>query len=161
MWCNIVHIFCILLFGSRPGEFDITFKHYPGGVCSPYLHSIKVGEEINVYRVGERTRHPGTFVGVVAFGVGITAALPIACEELEKGDAKKVVLLWSSRTMQDTFWADRVAEMKVRCCTSVYQCNGVPGNVQRATCVELVAGSWWLVAQARPKRRLFGRGIQK
>ena len=35
-------------------------------------------------------------------------------EELEKGDAKKVVLLWASRTMQDTFWEDRIAETKVR-----------------------------------------------
>eukprot|EP00729_Bicosta_minor_P021883 gene21883-30973_t len=94
---------------KRPGEFDITFKHYPGGVCSPYLHSIKVGESINVYRVGVRTRHSGDFVGVVAFGVGITAAFPIACEEMEKGDAKKVVLLWASRTMKDTFWENRIA----------------------------------------------------
>lgn len=30
-------------------------------------------------KVGVRTRHSGDFVGVVAFGVGITAAFPIAC----------------------------------------------------------------------------------
>ena len=30
-------------------------------------------------------------------------------EEMEKGDAKKVVLLWASRTMKDTFWENRIA----------------------------------------------------
>ena len=27
---------------ERPGEFDITFKAYPNGVCSGYLDSLKV-----------------------------------------------------------------------------------------------------------------------
>ena len=28
------------------GEFDITYKYYPGGKCSGYLESLNVGDEI-------------------------------------------------------------------------------------------------------------------
>ena len=32
--------------------------------------------------------------------------------ELEKGDAEKVTLLWASRTLQDTFWMDKLLALK-------------------------------------------------
>ena len=34
---------------ERAGEFDITFKLYPGGRCSGYLDSIQVGQSIDVF----------------------------------------------------------------------------------------------------------------
>lgn len=36
---------------ERPGEFDITVKVYPGGVCSGYLDSVQVGESISAFNV--------------------------------------------------------------------------------------------------------------
>ena len=102
---------------KRPllGEFDITFKVYPGGRASPYLDSIKVGEFINVFPMGNKQRQHGGLVGVVAFGVGITEALPIARAELEAAtDAQQVLLLWASRTAQETFWHSQFAELKAK-----------------------------------------------
>ena len=89
---------------ERAGEFDITFKLYPGGRCSGYLDSIQVGQSIDVFGMGRKQRQPGPFVGIVAYGVGITEALPLAAAELSKPDASHVSLLWASKTVGDTFW---------------------------------------------------------
>jgi len=97
----------------RNDEFDITLKVYPNGRASGFLDRLQVGEEINTFGVSaNRTRKPGTFVGIVAYGVGITEGLPMAKAELEKGDANQVVLLWASRTSKDTFWSDDIESLK-------------------------------------------------
>ncbi len=96
---------------ARAGEFDITFKVYPGGQCSGYLDSIAVGESMQCFGKGKNERRPGTHAGFVAFGVGITEALPIARAELEKGTAH-VHLLWSCRTFADMFWHDEIAALQ-------------------------------------------------
>ena len=41
----------------------------------------------------------------------MTEGLPIAQAELEKGDAQRVVLLWASRTWEDTFWHEELAAL--------------------------------------------------
>ena len=89
---------------ARPGEFDITFKVYPGGRCSGYLESVKVGESVLAFAKGKKKRNLGvgiTHVGVVAFGVGITEGLPIAEAELLRGEAERVHLVWAARTHED------------------------------------------------------------
>jgi len=100
------------LSAERPGEFDVTFKLYPGGRCSGYLNSLAVGNSITVFGRGCKKRRPGTHVGFIAFGVGITEALPIAKAELIAGDAQKVHLLWGARTFGDMFWHDEVAALE-------------------------------------------------
>jgi len=96
----------------REEEFDITFKVYPNGRASGYLDRLKVGDEINTFGISaKRVRNPGAYVGIIAYGVGITEGLPIAKEELEKDDAQKVVLLWASRTFNDTFWHDEIVSL--------------------------------------------------
>ena len=93
----------------REKEFDVTFKVYPNGRASGFLDRLEVGDEIGSFGMkAGRRRNPGNFVGIIAYGVGITEALPVAAAELEKGDAKEVVLLWASRTMADTFWHDEI-----------------------------------------------------
>jgi hypothetical protein len=80
-------------------EFDITFKVYPNGRASGFLDRLQEGDSINSFGIHcGKTRRSGSFVGLIAYGVGITEAWPIARAELEKGDAQKVVLLWTSRT---------------------------------------------------------------
>lgn len=97
----------------RDNEFDVTLKVYPNGRASGHLDRLKVGEKVNTFGMtaGKR-RNPGAFVGMVAYGVGITEVLPVAQSELEKGDANKVRVLWASRTMEDTFWHDEIKDLK-------------------------------------------------
>ena len=97
---------------ARQGEFDLTVKMYPGGRCSGYLDSVAVGESISVFRRGVKERRPGARVGLVAFGVGITEALPIARAEVEKPDAREIHLLWGARTFGDMFWHEEIAALE-------------------------------------------------
>ena len=97
---------------ERPGEFDITFKAYPNGMCSGYLDQLKLGDKITVFKMGSKTRQPGSHVGLVAFGVGITEALPIAAAELAKPEAQHVRLLWASKTHGDLFWHEEIAALR-------------------------------------------------
>lgn len=96
---------------ERHGEFDLTIKVYPNGRCSGYLDRIKVGECIHVFPRGNNQRSTPGLVGLVAFGVGITEALPLAEAELAKGDAHQVTLLWALRNREDEFWKDRIVAL--------------------------------------------------
>ena len=93
---------------ERPGEFDITFKVYPNGRASGFLNKLKIGDKVNVFRMGNKRRQPAGFVGVVAYGVGITEALPVVMAELQKTDAKQVGLIWAAQTRGDTFWHTQI-----------------------------------------------------
>ena len=86
---------------------------YPGGRASGHLDRLKVGETINVFAVGNRRRHAGRSLGLVAYGVGITEALPLAAAELAKG-TQRVVLLWASRTAADMFWAAELGALRAK-----------------------------------------------
>merc|ERR1711862_53355 len=96
-------------------EFDITIKVYPNGRASGYLDRLAVGDTIGSFGLqkGKIRQTPGSgkpfVVGLIAYGVGITEAWPIAKAELEEhGEADKVILLWASRTKSDTFWNDEM-----------------------------------------------------
>jgi NAD(P)H-flavin reductase len=96
----------------RDNEFDVTFKVYPNGRASGFLDRLKIGDEINTFGMRtKKTRNPGDFVGVIAFGVGITEGLPMSRAELAKGDAQNVILLWASRTSADTFWHSEIEDL--------------------------------------------------
>lgn len=93
----------------RENEFDITIKVYPNGRASGPLDRLQIGDKINSFgKSVNRRRNPGKYVGIVCFGVGITEGIPVARAELEEGSAGKVVLLWASRTRNDTFWGDEI-----------------------------------------------------
>jgi len=97
---------------QRPGEFDITIKVYPGGRSSGFLDCMQIGEEVRVFKKSEKQRSPGDLVGIVAYGIGITEALPVAISELARPDAKRVALLWSSQSSHCTFWHDDIAKLR-------------------------------------------------
>mmetsp|Transcript_5297 Transcript_5297/g.5167 ORF Transcript_5297/g.5167 Transcript_5297/m.5167 type:complete len:158 (-) Transcript_5297:284-757(-) len=93
-------------------EFDITLKVYPNGQASGFLDRLQIGEELQTFGISaKQTRQQGAYVGIVAYGVGMTDGLPIAKVELEKGDAQSMVLLWASRTWDDTFWKEDIAAL--------------------------------------------------
>jgi len=90
----------------RDTEFDVTFKVYPNGRASGYLDRLQVGDTIHSFgKPNSRYRNAGKRVGIIAYGVGMTEALPVARAELDHGS--RVTLLWASRTLQDTFWKDQ------------------------------------------------------
>lgn len=94
-------------------EMDITVKIYPNGRASGFLDRLKIGDHIQSFGMRKNTtRNPGKFFGGIAYGVGITEIIPVAEAELRKGDAEKVVVLWASRTSEDTFWGDKIEELK-------------------------------------------------
>ena len=103
-------------------EFDITIKIYPNGRASGYLDRLVIGDTIRSFGLqkGKVRQTPGScqtpfVVGLIAYGVGITEAWPIAKAELEEhGEADKVVLLWASRTKMDTFWNDEMKDYQNR-----------------------------------------------
>lgn len=99
---------------ERPGEFDITVKVYPNGRASGFLDRVPIGGTIEVFRKGNNERNPAKYIGIIAFGVGITEALPLAEAELRKPDAKHVHLIWQSRTIGDVFWAERISTLKAQ-----------------------------------------------
>jgi ferredoxin-NADP reductase len=138
---------------DRTGEFDITVKVYPGGRASGYLDSIQLGESISVFKhpACNKTRNPGSHVGFIAYGVGITEALPIAAAELTKSDAQKVQLLWASKTMEDTFWHEAIDQLKeehgdrfeVAMLLSRQEKEGVlQGRVSKELLAEVFDGRW-------------------
>lgn len=118
--------------------FSITYKMYPGGICSGYLDSLDVGDSMLAFRGGANIRQvpipdgtPATAtvrgqemcVGLIAFGVGITECLPVARAELEwnmdaaaqgKGGRahKKVTLVWATKHKEDVFWMKEIDAMK-------------------------------------------------
>lgn len=98
--------------GQRAGEFDVTFKAYPNGRASGYLDSLQVGDELDVYRSGSKRRQAGRYVGVIAYGIGITEALPVAAAELANDDAEQVTLLWAVRRSGDVFWENEIDALK-------------------------------------------------
>jgi len=76
------------------------------------LNRLKIGDTIQSFgKSANRHRNPGSFVGIIAYGVGITEGLPVAASELEKGDAEEVVLLWACRTWGDTFWHESIQNL--------------------------------------------------
>ena len=52
-------------------------------------------------------------VGLIAFGVGITEALPVARSQLAKpvDVVERVVLLWGNKTWMDVFWQEELQEL--------------------------------------------------
>jgi NAD(P)H-flavin reductase len=99
----------------RETEFDITVKVYPNGRASGFLDRLQVGDTMGTFGMSaSRRRNPGDFVGIIAYGVGITEGLPVTAAELANGNADKVILLWASRTMADTFWHDKIELLKIQ-----------------------------------------------
>jgi NAD(P)H-flavin reductase len=140
---------------QRHGEFDITVKVYPGGVCSGYLDSVQVGESISVFKMGAKQRVAGRHVGLIAYGVGITEALPLCAAELSKPDAEHVRLLWASKTYGDLFWHDEIAALRaahperfsVATILSREQREGcLHGRCSAAVLAEVFDGAWGTAA---------------
>lgn len=139
----------------REREFDVTLKVYPNGRASGFLDRLRVGDTIQSFGMHKgKTRPPGSCVGLVAYGVGITEAWPIAKAELKSDRAQKVVLLWASRTKSDTFWNDEMEEYKKKYpdtfqLVHIYSRENVPGCLHGRIDPEVLADVFDGGAEAR------------
>lgn len=96
---------------ARPGEFDLIIKIYPAGpaAVSSYLEGLQEGEYAQMSGpypprpLMHQSRDGGRYVGIVAFGVGITEALGVISGELQRRDADEVVLVWALRERSELY----------------------------------------------------------
>jgi NAD(P)H-flavin reductase len=137
---------------EREGEFDITLKIYPNGRASGYLDRVEIGEEIQVFRKGNKQYNPGEYVCIIAYGVGITEAFPTAVAELEKSQVTKVVLMWALRKQDEEFWTNEMNEVAARFpdrfdLVRVFSREAVEGaqfgRINGEMINEVLAAKWW------------------
>ena len=120
----------------RATEFDVTYKLYPNGRASGFLHQLVPQPPQQpqpqqhattttttttphtmihsfVKKHSSRRRNPGgTHIAIIAYGVGITEGLPVARAELLLFPAERVILIWCVRRMADTFWSEEIQELR-------------------------------------------------
>ena len=68
---------------DEKGKFEILIKSYPQGKVSSYLHSLKVGDSIEVKGPFPKIKYTANMkkkIGMVAGGTGITPMLQIIKE---------------------------------------------------------------------------------
>ena len=87
------------------GTFDLIVRVYKNGNVSRWLDSLAVGASVTMKAfppsVPADRRNPGSRVGLVAYGIGITELYWTALNELQDPQVEEVVLLYATRTMED------------------------------------------------------------
>ena len=96
---------------SQPtGYFDLVVKRYPTGVMSSHIHSLKVGDSLDMK--GPNIKYPyqaNTFkeIGMIAGGTGITPMLQVLQRILANpADKTKVNLVFANETEEDILLRD-------------------------------------------------------
>lgn len=90
---------------NTKGYFDLVIKSYPQGNVSSYLHSLEVGDNINVK--GPFAKLPYTAnmkkeIGMIAGGTGITPMLQMLHEILDNPhDQTQVTLIFANQSEED------------------------------------------------------------
>jgi len=92
---------------DTPGQFELLVKRYEGGAASQYLHNLPAGSSVEFKHIQFNVKVQYPFVGkktitMVAAGTGITPMYQALFRLLETpGDAREVVLIYGSRTVED------------------------------------------------------------
>lgn len=102
---------------DRLGSFDLAVKIYPNGKYSAYIASLTVGDGVLISGPFPHPRFPLRRRGaralcVVAFGIGITGALPLVRAELGRGDVAHVALLHANRFQADTALGEELERLQ-------------------------------------------------
>eukprot|EP00929_Paragymnodinium_shiwhaense_P049693 TRINITY_DN25046_c0_g1_i2.p1 TRINITY_DN25046_c0_g1~~TRINITY_DN25046_c0_g1_i2.p1 ORF type:complete len:294 (-),score=42.12 TRINITY_DN25046_c0_g1_i2:494-1375(-) len=142
---------------ATPGELELCVKRYQQGRMSTYLCDTAVGDSVLMsgpfppFWVPLVRAGPADRIGLIAFGVGITEAWPLAELEVAKKTGASVRLLWANRTPQDTFDVAKMREaaedsdgrLKV---TLIYsRLGGEEGDLRGRVCAQVlqdVFGDW-------------------
>ena len=88
------------------GTFDLVVRVYRRGACSRWLDSLQLGDSVRMMwpwpsPLPASRRNPGTHVGLIAFGIGITELYRTAVQELERLEVKEVVLVYATRSVEE------------------------------------------------------------
>merc|ERR1711904_151580 len=110
-----------------------------------------------------KLRRPGCYVGIIAYGVGITEALPVARAELEKGDVEQLTLLWAVRTADELFWCKEIQALQrehegrfkfVACLSRQKRAGMLHGRITVQILRQVFDGAWGTaLASENEKRR--------
>lgn len=100
---------------SQKNSFDLCFNVVPGGMVSPYLGSLKEGEEIEWMgpmghfhvRKNETTER---FV-FIATGTGIAPMKPFIMKLLEEGETRPIQLYFGLRHKADMYYFEAYSEL--------------------------------------------------
>ena len=109
----------------RDGEFDITVKVYHDhiGGTSSYLDSVKLNE--NVWMTGPfppfksmKKVNYGSQLGIIAYGVGITEALPVILYEMNHNNnttfkKKEIVFIYCNRCTDDIVFFKKINNLSL------------------------------------------------
>eukprot|EP01039_Chlorochromonas_danica_P004744 gene4744-5196_t len=100
---------------DQVGYFDVVVKAYEYGKLSPYLHSLKIGQQVDVRGpIGRfkylKNSHPK--IGLIAGGTGLAPCLQVIRTVLDcpeyKDDTTNFVLFFQNRTEEDIFLEDEL-----------------------------------------------------
>lgn len=98
---------------DQAGCFDLVVKSYEFGKLSPFLHSLKVGQEVEVRGPVGRFKYAKNAhkrIGLIAGGTGLTPCLQVIRTILEcpeyKDDTTHFVLFFQNRTEDDILLQD-------------------------------------------------------
>ena len=90
---------------DEKGRFEILIKTYPQGKVSSYLHSLKVGDSIEVKGPFPKIKYTPNMkkkIGLIAGGTGITPMLQIIKEVLKNPDDRtELHLVFANNTEED------------------------------------------------------------
>lgn len=91
--------------GNLKGSFELYIKVYPNGKVSSYLHSLKVGDIIEVKGPFQKLQYKANMkkrIGMIAGGTGITPMIQIIKQILnDKDDVTEVDLLFANTGEED------------------------------------------------------------
>eukprot|EP00171_Calliarthron_tuberculosum_P002626 IDg2626t1 len=91
---------------NRVGSFDLVVKVYPEGKYSTHLAALSVGDAVLMSGPFPHPRIPmirrtARALCIIAFGIGVTSALPLARAELASEEFAQVAILHANRYRDD------------------------------------------------------------
>ncbi|KAI8997828.1 hypothetical protein BDB01DRAFT_772613 [Pilobolus umbonatus] len=93
------------------GFVDFVIKDYPRGKMSRHVHSLKVGESIDIKGPFEKyswKKNPVKHVGMIAGGTGITPMLQLLRNIFESQDRPKISLIFANQTQEDILFKEEL-----------------------------------------------------
>lgn len=103
---------------DHKGDFDLVVKTYPNGIVSGYLHSLKVGDSIEVKGPITKFKYvPNSVkhIGMLAGGSGITPMLQVVKEIVNNPeDYTTVHLVFANNTTDDILLRKEIDELAAK-----------------------------------------------
>lgn len=99
--------------GSREGYLDLVVKRYPNGSLSRFLHSTKVGDQVEVRGpILTWPWHSGRYrnIYMIAGGTGIAPMYQIIDRAMKEGDTK-ISLLYGSKRPRDIIYQQQLDQL--------------------------------------------------